>query len=280
MTASSELIILNTTKFRENQLVLHTLSREHGRRSFLVRVGRKAGMALFLPLNLVEGDVTENPKSSLWTVRNLSALHPLGGIRGNLYKNTMTLFMSEVLFRTLKEGAVEEGLFDWCRRSILTLDALEADFSNYPIRFLLELSAALGFSPTFDDIAPFVSSRPATIGGHTDIDGRRPAIVDGHTGFDGSHPAIVDGHTGFDGSHPAIPTPNASSTGSGPVAGFNHLQALKAFLGASFSESMLIPLSGADRNALAEDLIRYLEFHSETPINIRSLKVLRDIYGS
>ena len=271
MTASSELIILNTTKFRENQLVLHTLSREHGRRSFLVRVGRKAGMALFLPLNLVEGDVTENPKSSLWTVRNLSALHPLGGIRGNLYKNTMTLFMSEVLFRTLKEGAVEEGLFDWCRRSILTLDALEADFSNYPIRFLLELSAALGFSPTFDDIAPFVSSRSATIGGHTDIDGRRPAIVDGHTGFDGSHPAI--------------PTPNASSTGSGPVAGrpatgFNHLQALKAFLGASFSESMLIPLSGADRNALAEDLIRYLEFHSETPINIRSLKVLRDLYGS
>lgn len=252
MTAASELIILNTTKFRENQLVLHTLSREHGRRSFLVRVGRKAGMALFLPLNLVEGDVTENPKSSLWTVRNLSALHPLGGIRGNLYKNTMTLFMSEVLFRTLKEGAVEEGLFDWCRRSILTLDALEADFSNYPIRFLLELSAALGFSPTFDDIAPFVSSRPATIGGHTDIDGRRPAI----------------------------PTPNASSTGSGPVAGFNHLQALKAFLGASFSESMLIPLSGADRNALAEDLIRYLEFHSETPINIRSLKVLRDLYGS
>ena len=223
MTASTELIILNTTKFRENQLVLHTLSRVHGRRSFLVRVGKQASMALFLPLNLLEGDVTENPKSNLWSVRNLNALHPLNGIRGNLYKNTMTLFMSEVLFRTLREGSFEEGLFDWCRSSVLTLDALESDFSNYPIRFLLELAAALGFSPTFEDVVPFV---------------------------DGSEPGD-----------------------------FNHLRALKAFLGASFSESMLIPLTGADRNAIAEDLIHYLEFHTELPINIRSLKVLRELYG-
>lgn len=223
MTASTELIILNTTKFRENQLVLHTLSREHGRRSFLVRVGKGAGMALYLPLNILEGDVTENPKSSLWTVRNLSSVHPLNGLRSNPYKNTMTLFMSEVLFRALKEGAVEAGLFDWCRRTVLTLDALEANYSNFPIRFLLELAGALGFSPTFEGIAPF----------------------------------------------------------AGTVQGgaFNHLQTLQAFLGASFPESMLIPLSGPDRNAIAEELIRYLEFHTETPLNIRSLKVLRELYA-
>lgn len=235
MTASTELIILNTTKFRENQLVLHTLSRVHGRRSFLVRVGKQASMALFLPLNLLEGDVTENPKSTLWTVRNLSALHPLNGIRGNLHKNTMTLFMSEVLFRALREGAVEEGLFDWCRKTILTLDAMESDFSNYPIRFLLELAAALGFSPTFESVAPFVGS----------------------------------GLTG----HIASQAPDAPGS-------FNHLRTLQAFLGATFSESMLIPLSGADRNAIAEELVRYLEFHTELPLNIRSLKVLRELYGA
>lgn len=227
MTASTELIILNTTKFRENQLVLHTLSEVHGRRSFLVRVGKTTKMALFLPLNILEGDVTENPKSRLWTVRNLTALHPLNGIRSNLYKNTMTLFMSEVLFRVLKEGANEEGLFGWCRNAILTLDALQADFSNYPIRFLLELASALGFSPTFEDIAPFAGKGQ---------------------------------------SLPGVP-------------GFNHLQVLKDFLGASFPESMLIPLSGSDRNAIAEELLQYLEFHTESPLNIRSLKVLRELYA-
>lgn len=249
MTASTELIILNTTKFRENQLVLHTLSRVHGRRSFLVRVGKQASMALFLPLNLLEGDVTENPKSTLWTVRNLSALHPLNGIRGNLHKNTMTLFMSEVLFRALREGAVEEGLFDWCRKTILTLDAMESDFSNYPIRFLLELAAALGFSPTFESVAPFVGS-----------------------GLTGHIASQAPGSAGY--------VPSTANQAPDAPGSFNHLRTLQAFLGATFSESMLIPLSGADRNAIAEDLVRYLEFHTELPLNIRSLKVLRELYGA
>ena len=267
MTASTELIILNTTKFRENQLVLHTLSRVHGRRSFLVRVGKQASMALFLPLNLLEGDVTENPKSTLWTVRNLSALHPLNGIRGNLHKNTMTLFMSEVLFRALREGAVEEGLFDWCRKTILTLDAMKSDFSNYPIRFLLELAAALGFSPTFESVAPFVGSG---LTGH--IASQAPGTASQTSGT-ASQPSGMAGYA---------PRPAGNAPGNAPDApgSFNHLRTLQAFLGASFSESMLLPLSGADRNAIAEELVHYLEFHTELPLNIRSLKVLRELYGA
>ena len=281
MTASTELIILNTTKFRENQLVLHTLSRVHGRRSFLVRVGKQASMALFLPLNLLEGDVTENPKSTLWTVRNLSALHPLNGIRGNLHKNTMTLFMSEVLFRALREGAVEEGLFDWCRKTILTLDAMESDFSNYPIRFLLELAAALGFSPTFESVAPFVGSG---LTGH--IASQAPGTASHVPGSAGYVPSTA-GYVPGTASQPSgmagyAPRPAGNAPGNAPDApgSFNHLRTLQAFLGATFSESMLIPLSGADRNAIAEELVRYLEFHTELPLNIRSLKVLRELYGA
>ena len=43
MTTNTELIVLHTTKFGENSVVLHTLSREYGRRGFLVRgIGKKA----------------------------------------------------------------------------------------------------------------------------------------------------------------------------------------------------------------------------------------------
>ena len=156
MTGDSiELIVLATTPVGENAVVVHTLSREYGRRGFLLRPGKKAGMALFLPLNILEADVVENPKSQLWSLRNILLKDGLPGIRGNLYKNSMTLFLSEVLFRTLRDGANEDGLFDWCVGSILTLNALEADFSNFHLRFLLELAGALGFRPSFQDIAPF-----------------------------------------------------------------------------------------------------------------------------
>ena len=213
MKGAAELIILGYTRFGENRLVLHTLSREGGRRSFLTRVGKGTGMALFLPLNIVEATVADNPKSTLGNASGFSTRFPLSSIRGNLYKNTITLFMSEVLLRTLKEGTVEDGLYDWCVRCILTLEELETSFANFPVRFLLEFCEAMGFKPSLEDVAPF-------------IDGPLPAMG--------------------------------------------------RLLEADFVEAMSVPLSGADRNALSESLIRYLEFHTESAIRIQSLKVLRE----
>ena len=216
MIENIEAIVLGYTKFGENSVVVHTLSEEYGRRGFLVRIGRKAGMALLLPMNILEMDIVPNPKSTLWSARNLTARDPLNGIRGNLYKNTMSLFLSEVLLRTVRDGQAEDGLYPWCTRSILTLDTLEADFSNFHIRFLLELAGALGFRPSLEDIAPFAEK---------------------------------------------------------------HLAQLKPFLTSTFTESMLIPLRGEDRNALCEDLLRYLEYHTESSIRVHSLAVLREVFG-
>ncbi len=211
------LIVLHTTKFGENSLVVHTLSREYGRRSFLVRgVGKKASMSLFLPLNILEADIQENNKSDLFTARNIVSRHPLLGIRNNIFKNSMTMFLSEVLYRVVKDGAAEQGLFEWCEKNILLLDSIQTDFSNFHIRFLLELTVALGFSPEAKDLAPFVGE---------------------------------------------------------------HYPVTERFMTLSFAESMLIPLNGTVRNEIAEDILRYIEFHSESAVNVNSLKVLRELFA-
>ncbi len=216
MTQNTELIVLHTTKFGENSLVVHTLSREYGRRSFLVKgAGKKSIMSLFLPLNILEADIIETNKSTLFTARNLIARHPLLGIRSNMFKNSMTMFMSEVLYRVVKDGASEQGLFEWCERNILMLDAIQTDFSNFHIRFLLELAVALGFSPEAQDLMPFV----------------------------GDHYPVVE-----------------------------------KFMSLPFAESMLIPLNGQVRNEIAEEILRYIEFHTESAVNVNSLKVLRELF--
>lgn len=215
MVTSTEIIVLHTTKFGENSLVVHTLSRDYGRRSFFIRGAGKKQMSLFLPLNILEADIQESNKTTLFTARNLSARYPLTGIRNSLYKNSMTMFMSEVLFRVLKEGVNEAGLYEWCEKSILLLDAIQTDFSNFHIRFLLELTVALGFSPEARDLGPFV----------------------------GEHYPIAE-----------------------------------RFMKESFAESMLIPLSGKVRNELAEEILRYVEYHTESSVNINSLKVLHELF--
>ena len=134
---TTELIILHSTKVGENSIVAHTLSKEYGRRSFLIKgAGKRGTMTLMLPLTVLEAEIVETSKSTLYTARNLSAKYPLSGIRNSISKNSMTLFMSEVLYRTIKEGGNELGLFEWCEKNILLLDAMKSDFSNFHIRFL------------------------------------------------------------------------------------------------------------------------------------------------
>ena len=229
MKSKAELIILNHTKFGENSIVLHTLSSEYGRRGFLVKVSPKTAMALFLPLNILQAEVTENPKANLWYARNFVSITPLNGIRGNIHKNTMTLFMSEVLYRVVKDQTNEDGLADWLKGQILTLDALQADFANFHLLFLLNLCAALGFDPDAAGLAPFVTS---------------------------CHPERSEG----------------SSSGQ-------NLRSLEALLNLPFTEALLLPLTGADRNAIAESILKYIEYHTESAVNVRSLAVLREIYG-
>ena len=155
MIRSTSLLILSLTKIKEKTVVLHTLSPDFGRRSFISSIGQDTPMALFLPMNILNAEVIENPKSDLWRIRNISSSQPLNSIRSNLYKNTMALFMSEVLYRTVREADTADSLYDWAVKSVLTLENLENDFSNYHLRFLLELASALGFQPSLEDLAPF-----------------------------------------------------------------------------------------------------------------------------
>lgn len=217
MVKVTELIVLHTTRYGENSLVVHTLSKEYGRRSFLVRsIGKKSAMTLFQPLSILEADIVESTKSKLYTAKNISSKYPLLGIRDSIFKNAMTMFMSEVLYRTVRDGANEEGLYDWCEKSILLLDAISSDFSNFHIRFLLEFSIALGFSPLTRDLQPFVGE---------------------------------------------------------------HLHVVERFMKENFAESMLIPLSGQSRNEIAEEILRYIEFHTDSSLNINSLRVLRELFS-
>ena len=216
MVKVTELIVLHTTRFGENSIIVHTLSKEYGRRGFMVRgAGKKSVMTLFQPLSVLEAEVVESTRSNLYTARSLSMKYPLHGIRGDMFKNSMTMFMSEVLYRTVKDGTNEPGLYEWCEKNILLLDSLQSDFSNFHIRFLLEFAMALGFSPDAKSLMPFTE---------------------------------------------------------------HHYPIVERFLKEPFAESMLIPLSGQTRNEIAEEIIRYLEFHTDSSLNINSLKVLRELY--
>lgn len=211
---SVESIILGLTKVGEKSVVLHTLSEEYGRRSFITTVSGKTSMAMFLPLNIVTADIVPNSKSDLWRAVRFVSGHPLHSLRGSMEKNAIVMFMSEVLYRTVREGDYEAGLFRWCKGSILTLDSLEDNYANWPLIFLLELAGALGFAPTAEDLLPFSG-------------GRQDEFC--------------------------------------------------SLLKAGRAEALMLPLSGKIRSEMSRMLLKYISFHAESDIRIRSLQVLGDL---
>ena len=215
MTHTAELIVLNLTKIKDSAAVVHCLSGKWGRRSFIVSTGKTSPISLFLPLNIIEAEVIENKRSDLWRIRNIKATEPLSGIRGNIARNSMTLFISEVLFRFLKEGQSDNGLYLWCRKSILCLDSLERGYASFHLRFLVELAGILGFAPSAGELAPF------------------------------------DERYGDE---------------------------LKILCEGTLAEALALPLTGKDRNEIAGILLRYLSYHTESDVCIKSLKVLRELF--
>ncbi len=298
MNTKAELIVLNHTKFGENTIILHTLSNEYGRRGFLVRAGAKSSMALFLPMNILEAEISENPKSQLWKASNFVCLSPLNGIRGDIRKNTMTVFMSEVLYRAILEDTNEGGLASWLKQEILTLDALKSDFSNFHLLFLLDLCSALGFSPSLPGLAPFAGTQLSNIEallrnyyrdsqGFSSRDGNSQSAsfqdrlsqsspfqdrLSQSSSFQDGLDRLSQSSSFQDGLPQSSPFQDRLSQPS-----FSHDDSQGSSVG--LAKALLQPLRGADRNEIAEAIIRYISYHTETSLNIRSLAILREIFG-
>lgn len=216
MWKNSEFILLHTTRFGEKSMVLHTLSKEYGRKGFFVKnISRRSVTSMFFPLGILEADIMETSRSGLFTARNPALSYPLSGIRNDLRKSAISIFISEVLYRVVKEGLTDRPLYDMCEKNILLLDAMEEDFSNFHLYFLLEFIMSLGFSPEPHDLAPFM--------------GERMSLV-------------------------------------------------SDFIGKPFSEAMLVPMTGEMRNEIAEKLLKYIEFHTESAVNVNSLKILHELF--
>lgn len=213
MHSPDRIIILNTTRYSERSLVLHCLSRQWCRRSFLVGNASKL-MPFFQPLSILDCDIADNPKSTLKNAKNFSDAHVLTGIRSSYGKNAISMFMAEVLYRALREGVEEPGLFEWCEGEIMLLDALEGNYANFHIRFLLDFAAAMGFSPSYEALLPFLEDSAA---------------------------------------------------------------AARDFLQCDAADAMVIQLTGAKRSELCARLLKYISFHLETNLNIKSLEVLQEI---
>lgn len=144
-------IVLHHLKYSESSLIVWIYTEKSGLKSFIFKGVRKKGSktrpAIFQPLTMVEMDVYDNNREGLKMVKEIRIEKQLPALYEDMNKNAISLFMAEVLYKSLKEEESNSVLFNFLTNAIEMLNKTSESVTNFPLIFLLSLSKYLGFFP-------------------------------------------------------------------------------------------------------------------------------------
>lgn len=163
MNNQSKVIVLNTHKHGDYNLVVSTYSAEFGRKSFFVNNNSGAvalrQKALFFPLSVLKVDYQQVKSSSMPKIVDVFPDPLLKTINGNFEKSITSLFLSELLIKSIKENEVNEDLFFFLENAFVLFDIIKKGTESFHLLFMIYLSRYLGFFPRNNktEITPYFS---------------------------------------------------------------------------------------------------------------------------
>jgi DNA repair protein RecO (recombination protein O) len=144
-------IVLNHLKYGDTSLISTIYTSTHGRKTFLIQgvYKRKSRFhaSFFQPLTLLDLEIYVQPRRELQRIREISIDHPFQHIPFDTTKSAIALFLSEILYKTLKEEEPNPSLFDYLYHALQFFDVNTIGSSNFHLVFLINLSRFLGFYP-------------------------------------------------------------------------------------------------------------------------------------
>ncbi|MCF6213336.1 MAG: DNA repair protein RecO [Flavobacteriaceae bacterium] len=150
MIVLTKAIVLRIIKFKDSSLIVKCYT-EQGLKSYLLKGvlgSRKSKIksAYFQPLNLLEIVANHNDKGTLNSIKEVCLSYAYSNIYNDVTKQSLVLFLAEVLNFSLQEEEANNALFNFLYSSFQRLDN-QKDIANFHLVFLLKLTKYLGFYP-------------------------------------------------------------------------------------------------------------------------------------
>jgi DNA repair protein RecO (recombination protein O) len=147
-----QIIVLNTVKFRDSSLIVNGYTNLYGRQGFLIfnigsRSKRGNTLSQLHPLSIIEAELSSVKKGNLPVIKEFSVIYNLVNIRTGIVKNSISVFIGELIYRTLKEIEPNYELFVFLLNSIIELEQNEVNTSDFHPRFVVNYCKHLGYLP-------------------------------------------------------------------------------------------------------------------------------------
>lgn len=237
-------IVFQSVKYGDTSLVVKIFTEQLGLQSYMVKGvrSRKAKLkpSLFEPLTLLDMEVYHKPNQSLNHIKEARVEVPWHHIPFSVEKQSILLFLDEILYKCVREELPNKELFSWIYHSLVWFDLEEEYFVNFHLFFLVQLSRFLGFYPKSDDVEQ-------------------------------ENIRVFDLQEG--GFLPYRPTHPYFLEGAAAVKLYELLQT-------STEKLKTVPITTKERRVLLDSLLAYYQLHLPELGKIKSLDVLRMMMGN
>jgi DNA repair protein RecO (recombination protein O) len=159
MLIKTKAIVISSLKYQEKSLIVKCFTLSDGIKSYFVPnafSGKRNQQknAFFQPLTILGIEAYHKNKGTLERFKEVRIEVPFQTIPQDIYKTTITLFLSDVLHHALKEDGKNETLFTFLETALTWLDTHQ-EISNFHLITLLQLTRYLGFYPQTNSERPF-----------------------------------------------------------------------------------------------------------------------------
>lgn len=155
MEVTTKAIVLSSLKYGDTSLIVRAFTESDGLKSYLLKgvLSSKKGKlkpAYFQPLMPLEMVAYHKNKGTLENIREVKVAMPYKTLHTDILKNSVVLFLAEMLGNSIQEQEKDLALFNYLEYSLHWLD--EHSLSpNFHILFLINLTKYLGFYPDVSD---------------------------------------------------------------------------------------------------------------------------------
>ena len=240
MVKKEEVIVLSSVLYKEKKLILKTLSKQEGIKTFFLNRGsgksKKYKSSNYQVLSILEIISKSSSNSGMPTITESKHLHLLIGLRSDAIKNALSFLLAETLSKCIQEETANLPLYQFIENNVLLLDQDQKPHANFHLYFISHLTKYLGIAPisTRNDKAFF-------------------DLKEGH--FTSEMP-----------DHPLHLNTEES-------------EFFQDFMFSSWEQVKYIKLSGAKRSLLLTQLLKYYQYHLPGFELPKSLEVLNEVFS-
>ena len=239
MIETHQIIVLGTTKYSDDRIIVNAISRTAARVTLVVRITNSKRAAvrhtLFQPMAILEVQWETNPRATMLRPKTARPAVPMLSLQTDPMKATVAMFLAEFLGHATRSEFDGGLVYDYIAYALEWLDAAEHGHANFHLVFLMRMMRFLGIEPNLDAPAHYFDLEAGT---YSPV---RPA-----------HAYYIEG------AEAAV---------------------LPTLLRLNFGTMHVMRLTGAERSRILQAIVNYYRLHLPGIPALKSLEVLRSVFS-